>query len=208
MKRLIAITLPTFFPGESQRIVQLLEAGLERIHLRKPHATIGQFRQLLHDIPETFHPRITLHDFFSLTKDYPAIGGIHLNSRNPEAPEYFKGTISRSCHSLQEIEENNDLSYLFLSPIFNSISKEGYGSTFPIDTLREAAAKGILTSQVFALGGISEETIPFLQGLPFGGVAVLGSLWGQHPERESAQAIINRFNRLLLCTQREETIRG
>ena len=33
------------------------------------------------------------------------LGGIHLNKRNPEAPPLYKGSISRSCHSLEEIIE-------------------------------------------------------------------------------------------------------
>lgn len=200
MKQLIAITLPTFFPGEAQVITTLFQNGLERLHLRKPAASADELRRLLDEIPGEYHPAIALHDHFELWKEYPAIGGVHLNSRNTEVPPGFRGRISRSCHTVEEVVANRHLSYCFLSPIFESISKEGYGSGFPIGELQEAAQAGIITPKVFALGGISLETLPQLAGLPFGGAAVLGALWGKHPENDPD--IIKRLNALLLCIEK------
>ena len=178
MKQLIAITLPTFFPREAQVITTLFQNGLERLHLRKPAASADELRRLLDEIPGEYHPAIALHDHFELWAEYPAIGGVHLNSRNAEVPPGFRGRISRSCHTFEEVVANRQLDYCFLSPIFESISKEGYGSGFPMERLREAAQAGIITPQVFALGGISLETLPRLSGLPFGGAAVLGTFNG------------------------------
>lgn len=200
MKQLIAITLPTFFDGEAQVIAALFQNGLERLHLRKPAASADDLRHLLDQLPESIHPAITLHDHFELWAEYPSVGGVHLNSRNAKAPSGLRGRISRSCHTLAEVAANRHLDYCFLSPIFESISKEGYGSGFALEALRKAAHEGIITPQVFALGGISLETLPRLAGLPFGGVAVLGALWGKHPENDLE--IIKRLNALLLCIEK------
>lgn len=197
MKQLVVITLPTFFNKEAELITLLFKNGLEKLHLRKPEAPVGKLKALLAEIPQEYHPYITLHDHFELLGEYPAVGGIHLNKRNPVSPRGFKGNVSCSCHSFEEIKSNSQLSYCFLSPIFNSISKEGYKSNFSIEALQNAAKEGILTSKVFALGGICPETLPLLKDLPFGGVAVLGYLWGKNPE--DYRDTIKRLNTLLIC---------
>lgn len=195
MKQLIAITTPTYFPDEGKIIISLFEGGLERLHLRKPEAGKESLAALLAQIPEAFYSRIVLHDHFSLAAEY-ALGGVHLNRRNPNVPDHFAGSISRSCHSLQELEEWKALDYLFLSPIFPSISKEGYGNGFPRQELEQASEKGIITSKVFALGGIDALHIRQLKGLGFGGAVVLGALWGNKPDENSREDIMNRFNQL------------
>lgn len=124
------------------------------------------------------------------------LAGIHLNSRNNTLPEGFAGSISRSCHSLQEVQDNKQLDYVFLSPIFQSISKEGYGNGFPMERLREAAASGIINEKVIALGGIEEKNIPLITSLHFGGAAILGALWGKDPSVTNETSIIKRYKQL------------
>ncbi len=41
------------------------------------------------------------------------------------------------------------------SPIYDSISKEGYSSAYSCDTLQKAQQAGIIDSKVMALGGIT-----------------------------------------------------
>ena len=69
--------------------------------------------------------------------------------------------------------------YLFLSPIFDSISKAGYKSNFTIDELRAAADAGIIDSRVFALGGVTPDRLSLLQSIGFGGAVMLGAVWGR-----------------------------
>lgn len=201
MKKLVAITVPEILPEEGKMLRQLCEEGIDYIHLRKPGAKPEEIAGILREIPEYDHPKITLHDGFGIIGSFPHIGGIHLNSRNPESPANFRGRISRSFHSLEELAQKDRYSYVFLSPIFNSISKSGYLSNFPAGLLQQAAATGCLSEKVFALGGISRQTIPRLQGLPFGGVAVLGGLWGEKPSAQDMPAIIKRLKTLQLCVQ-------
>lgn len=196
MKQLIAITAPACFPEEGKIITALFEAGLERLHLRKPDAGKETLSALIGQIPGRFYPRIVLHGHFGLANEY-ALGGVHLNRRNPEAPPCFSGSISRSCHSIRELDEWKSLDYLFLSPVFPSISKEGYGSGFARHELERATERGIITPKVFALGGMDVPHIRQLKGLGFGGAAVLGALWGKRPGESGSREIIGRFNQLI-----------
>ena len=59
--------------------------------------------------------------------------------------------------------------YVFLSPIFDSISKEGYASAFTSESIREAAEKGIIDKRVIALGGVDENNLLQVKDFGFGG---------------------------------------
>lgn len=176
--KLAVITTPTFFGGEEELVRRLFDSGLERLHLRKPGATREELARFLDSLRASDRARIVLHDHFRLCLRY-GCAGVHLNSRNPSLPAELEGvSVSRSCHSLEELEAwKESCNYLFLSPIYDSISKEGYGSAFPREELEKARESGLLDSRVYALGGVSLEHIDELRGLGFGGVAVLGALW-------------------------------
>ena len=89
-----------------------------------------------------------------------------------------------SLHSLQDLQlDLSGLDYVFLSPIFDSISKQGYSAAFEAEAL--AAALQTARCPVIALGGISTQNIPIAASLGFAGVAVLGSIWhGPDPVAE------------------------
>ena len=193
--KLIVITTPYFFEGESRIISRLFREGMERLHLRKPQSNMDELRMLLDAIPSEYHSRIVLHDHFELAIEYQ-LAGIHLNSRNHTRPEGFKGNISRSCHSLEEVQGNSELDYVFLSPLFQSISKESYGSGFPMEVLHKASSDGIINQKVIALGGMDNTTIPLIEPLNFGGVAVLGAFWGDNPSEKETGSIIERYKQL------------
>ena len=117
----IVITSPDFLPGEAFFIDKLFSCGLDLLHLRKPGAPIEACRNLLNEIPKRWHNRIVTHEHFALASEY-GLHGIHLNRRNPIAPDGYTGSISCSCHSLEEVIANKpQRAYVFLSPIFNSI---------------------------------------------------------------------------------------
>ena len=78
MKRLIVITTPYFFRGESVVLTHLFEEGMQRLHLRKPDGDADELRRLLDKVPAIHYPKIVLHDCFGLAADY-GLGGVHLN---------------------------------------------------------------------------------------------------------------------------------
>ena len=177
MMEWIVITSPEFLQGEADFIDRLFGHGLDRLHLRKPGADIGECRRLLDGISREWLPQIVVHDNFGLCREY-GLGGVHLNGRNPMAPPNHEGSVSRSCHSLEEISRyKGECDYLTLSPIFNSISKQGYMAAFGPGQLAVARDSGLIDRRVMALGGVTLENIPRVKELGFGGVAILGDVW-------------------------------
>lgn len=178
---IIGITPSVIIPDESTRIINFLSSGkVAFMHIRHPEADVEEISRLLTQIPAQYLSRITLHDHFNLAKQFQ-IGGLHLNSRNPDAPYFSEERnlrISRSCHSLREISEYSSFDYVTLSPIFDSISKQGYRTSFPEEKLQELSAfLKESTISVIALGGITPTRFPLLRQLGFKGAAMLGALW-------------------------------
>ena len=165
---------PAFIPGEAALLHSLFAHGVEVVHMRTPGATADECARLLDDLTSDDRRRIVIHDFFELAQPY-GLRGIHLNARRSTVPDGWQGHVSRSCHSLEEVKRYKDAcDYVFLSPIFDSVSKQGYASAFTDETLREASKDGIIDHKVVALGGVTPDKIDYLQQLNFGGAAMLG----------------------------------
>ena len=185
---MLIITLPYFIDHESLAVTRLFQCGLQRLHLRKPESSEEEIRALLQDIPACYLNRIVIHEHFSLLNEFQ-LCGVHLNRRNPSAPEGWDGHISISCHSLEELAEKKQQGYVFangkrkhydylsLSPIFDSVSKKGYNSAFTAEQLMRAKAEGIIDQRVMALGGITAENVAQALDFGFGDVMVLGDAW-------------------------------
>lgn len=174
---LYILTRPDFFPEEAKQIIQLMKELPCTLHIRKPKSTILEMEELLQALPISLYKRFVLHDHHELALKYP-LKGIHLNQRHPLAPSHYKGSLSRSCHSLNEVMHYKDAyNYVFLSPILDSISKKGYTSNFSLSTLQEAANMSLINEKVIALGGIQFKHFSLLKELGFGGAALLGEIW-------------------------------
>lgn len=190
----IVITLPKIISSDSEKqseveaITQMFQSGLERLHLRKPESTIDETRNLIKAIPSCYHNRIVLHEHFDLLKEFN-LCGVHLNRRNPDVPKDWNGHISISCHNIEELARkkaegytfadgnSKPFDYLSLSPIFDSISKQGYNSAFSFEELNNAKLEGIIDERVLALGGICSDNIEKALEFGFGGVMILGDAW-------------------------------
>lgn len=191
--KLIVITQEKIVEEESEAINRLCEEGLTILHLRKPDYPKEAIAGLLREIRPEFHNRIVLHDHFSLAEKFD-IKGIHLNRRNPESIKKEGITVSKSCHSIDEIEKlDSEITHAFLSPVFDSISKTRYKQAFTKEELLQAKDKHIINEKIMALGGITPENIPTAKELGFGGVAVLGSLWGNFFNDKNEQKLVERF---------------
>lgn len=187
--KLIVITRPDFFEGEAEWIEAMMRAGLPVLHLRKPAATAAETEALLRAIAPEYRGRIVLHDHFELAERY-ALRGIHLNGRNPEPPAGYRGRISRSCHTLDEVRRyKGRCEYVTLSPIFDSLSKRGYAAAFTAAQLAEARADGTIDERVIALGGITEENLEQVGRMGFGGAALLGTIWNAGDATAAAMKI-------------------
>ena len=173
------ITTPKVTDQDSYIITSLLDLGVDIVHLRKPESSVDECRELLSSISEDHRARIVIHDYPELYDEF-ALRGIHINRRITVLPKGYDGLRTRSCHSLEEVARyKEECDYLFLSPIFDSISKRRYGSAFDDDELRRASMCGIIDEKVIALGGVTLDNIGYLKELGFGGVAMIGAIYNK-----------------------------
>ena len=180
---LIIITEPQFTDNEATIIAQLLHWGVDLVHLRKPESSADELAKLIEAIPTAYHNRLVLHDHFDLAAHF-TLHGLHLNRRNSVLPPNHKGTVSQSCHTLDEVKVcKTKCNYVFLSPVFNSISKLGYTSAFTLKALSEAKKQSIIDQKVVALGGITAANIDKTKYYGFGGVALLGDIWSRTADK-------------------------
>ncbi|MBR6758354.1 MAG: thiamine phosphate synthase [Bacteroidaceae bacterium] len=198
MKKLIVITQEKIIPQEASIITNIIEAGADRVHIRKPLTPLKDIELLLQSLPPQYHKQIVLHDAHTLASHYN-VGGLHLNHRHPSPPDWWSGDVSRSCHTLHEIERyKKTCNYLFLSPIHNSISKQGYTSQYTPQELLQAHQRGIIDHNVIALGGITIDNINSVLTYGFGGIAMLGYVWNNHNTKEITH-IIKQIKSQLSC---------
>lgn len=149
---ILAFTRPDFFEGEAPLLNDLLAAGLWRLHLRKLGCSREEMDRLYQQIEPQWRDRVVRHR--------------------------FDEGVSHSCHSLEELAEwKPRCQYAFLSPVFDSISKQGYRAAYSDEALTQAAASGLIDDRVVALGGISPANVAQCARWGFGAVAVLGWLW-------------------------------
>ena len=196
--KLIAVTTPYFFIEEDKIITALFEEGLDILHLRKPETCAMYSERLLTLIPQQYHRRIVTHEHFYMKEEF-GLMGIHLNARNTKEPHDYDGHISCSCHSVEEVKQKkNFYDYVFMSPVFDSISKEGYLSQYTPEELRAAAKEGIIDKNVMALGGITADNILEIKDIGFGGAAILGDLWGKFDcqNDQNYLSVIKHFRQL------------
>lgn len=196
--KLVLITPPKFFIEEDKILTALFEEGLDILHLRKPDSAPMYSERLLTLIPQQYHKRIVTHDHFYLKEEYNLMG-IHLNGRNPNIPLNYKGHVSCSCHSMEEVKQKKGhFNYVFMSPIFDSISKKEYLSNFTSEELKTAHREGIIDKKVIALGGITSKNIRTIRQYGFGGAAVLGDIWDRFDEHDTIDytEVIRRFKEL------------
>ena len=188
MKKII-ISNPIDFEGEIGLIEKLLMDKTLVFHLRKPEKSCEELTEFLIQISPEFYRQIVLHSHHDLLKKYN-LKGIHFTEISKQqlsdkaliaAVETWrkKGlTVSFSLHSLEAIEQLPcKADYVFLSPIFQSISKVDYPSAFPVETLIHFFKNRQSVVPVLALGGVCNDNIETIQAIGFQGYALMGSVW-------------------------------
>lgn len=158
---------------EHKIISQIFDEGLEIFHLRKKEYPESELRTFIGNIPEEHWQKIVLHSHYHLAGEY-GLRGIHVpHNFNGKAAS---GTLSVSFHSPEEILKSElPFDYGFLSPVFDSISKEGYKSRFNADELKLFLKD--TKAKIIALGGIDEDKIETVREMGFSGIALLGAVW-------------------------------
>ena len=179
---IIVISYPSPIADEQTIIRQMFDEGLEIFHIRKKEYSEKEMREFVEQIPEKYFDRIVLHSQYHLAEAYN-LKGVHVpvgfNGHHPNR------TTSISFHSTDEIEMcDKEFEYGFLSPVFDSISKEGYKSKFDFSELKLflkdrklAHSAGAASRQLLALGGIEEDKVEKVKELGFSGIVLLGAIW-------------------------------
>jgi thiamine-phosphate pyrophosphorylase len=195
--QIIAITQENFHKNEVSQICKLLAAGCKTLHVRKPHASTEALRSLLFQIPKPFYKNIVLHSHYELLKEFK-LKGAHLPEKtrlSASAINFLHRNklkiISTSFHSEKEINLNRrKYEYVFLSPIFASISKANYKGNFDLEKLKPLLKK---KNNVVALGGINHKNLLSVQQAGFSAAASIGSIWKGNDPAKNYKKLISKI---------------
>ncbi len=176
---------------------QLFEAGLAYYHLRKPHLNYQEHCDYLNQIDNKYHNRIVVHYFHELVNEYN-LKGIHFQEQKrrdcldtpsdyfTKLNNMFGKTISSSFHEPEELAQCSfEFDYHLLSPVFSSISKNGYeGRGFDVNHIEKT---------IVGMGGATSENLSQFEQLGYKGVGVLGGVWNSRTPVTDFQLIKNYF---------------
>lgn len=182
--------------NEIEILDTLFREGLEYYHLRKPNKSKEEYLQYLNQIDTAFHSKIVLHYYHELIHEFN-LKGIHFQEQKRKdvleiGADYLsnfnlKGkTISSSFHEPKELESCKiKFDYNLLSPVFSSISKQGYqGRGFDVNHVDKP---------IIGMGGVNKETIPKVLDLGYNGIGVLGGVWNAKNPIESFKGIRDQY---------------
>ncbi|HSD15159.1 MAG TPA: thiamine phosphate synthase [Flavobacterium sp.] len=175
---MIVITSPIPVANEISIIHSLFPEGLKLLHVRKPDFSEAEMRSFLSEIGLEFRARLVLHSHHHLAEDY-GTNRLHFPKSNRNHAMHFsdpKWTKSTSVHTIDSFNKLNDIfNYAFLSPVYPSISKQGYHAN--INLLESQKQRTNFKTKLVALGGLSSENIKKTLENGFEEVALLGSIW-------------------------------
>jgi thiamine-phosphate pyrophosphorylase len=184
--KVIVITPSSPFENETAVLTRMFECGLNTLHIRKPKMSTREMIAYLEKIPAHFHNRIVLHSHHRLALSLK-VKGIHLTRAHLQRSFTYRLllkwvrmkrpqlTVSTSYHKLASIyEEERNYNYVFLSPIFDTLTQQLHNGFSP-HSLRVMLSKKMAC--VIARGGINSTNVEKAAELGFGGVALNSSLW-------------------------------
>ncbi|MEA1851330.1 thiamine phosphate synthase [Chryseobacterium sp. MHB01] len=175
---IIIITPEKIVPNETEVINELFQEGLDLLHIRKPVMNLEEMKDFIQKINSEFHHRLVLHSHYDLAESYN-ISRHHFREidRHNELYKSLRDkTISTSVHDIETFNElSENWKYAFISPVFPSISKKGYGKDSEI--LNDIKKRDNSNVKLIALGGIHEDNIHIISDSNLDGVALLGAIW-------------------------------
>lgn len=184
-------------------VTQLFENGLKYFHLRKPGCTYKYLEEYIKRIPEKYRGQVVIHSHFSLVLKYK-LKGIHFNRRKRKKSWkrrfmtwYYRFrkpniSITTSFHNLATLyDDDYQYDYVFLSPIFDSITKSGFQSAFTKNNLAQAMARS--KHKIEAFGGVDIGKLDSCLDMKFDGVVLSGCLWQSQTPVENFKAIKHKL---------------
>lgn len=172
------MTQPTYFVEEDKILSALFEEGLDLLHINKPESEPLYAERLLTLLPKSTYSHISVHQHYYL-KDEFDLRGIHIDDPRQPVPDGFRRHISRSTSNIADLKEmKKKCEYLMLHSLFDSLH-DSVRASLTVEQMEEAHRRGLIDKKVYALGGMSLESIPLAKDLGFGGVVICGDLWNR-----------------------------
>ena len=209
--QLIVCSIPNSIPDEQQLVQELLRCGLETFHLRKPEFSMDEMRKWLQQVSTADCSKMVLHSHWLLAEEFK-MKGIHIGAgplKNMPLTEQVawindakrkQWTISSSVHDQEEINRlPKGFDYVWLSPIYESISKQAYNRPYSQTQLDDwvKELKEHKQTQVYALGGITAEHAAELTQRKFDGMVVLGSVWSMVKGIQDKEQVKQRIKQMI-----------
>lgn len=181
---MIVFSSPVLFPNEASIVDSLFEAGMEIFHIRKKDSSEEELSDFLSKISPDHYHKIVIHG--------PQKG---LLTQFEECKMFT--SVSKSVHTPAELDRDfKGIDYVFLSPVYESISKLGYKRSWKIAELKGALPRFRElnpNTRIIALGGVNPENAMATLEFGFDDFAVLGALW-ENPK--SALEVFLKFKNL------------
>jgi len=195
--KFIVITPPETGLQEVSHVQSMLERGIPTVHVRKPAFSPKDTEAYVINFSEKYRSRLVLHQHHEIASRLK-LGGIHYKERDiPRTVKVAPGnlTTSVSYHTAEQLLEcKGAVDYCFLSPIYSSISKQGYE---PSKQLQDKSSLGAFIASsrapIVALGGIQPSKFEEIADLGFQGVALLGCVWNEPDPVEAASTALEAF---------------
>ena len=188
MDRLIVVTHPGHLNGEIEICKELFDCGLERLHVRKYQWGEEEITAWLKHFTKDEVSRMAIHHQQGVFEKMN-LGGLHLKYRTEFSfSKRTDQTFSCSVHTWDETKAAlNFCDYVFISPVFDSISKLAYKQN--TELLRVPA--DLTDNKIFALGGIDNTNIHKVYEMGYYGAVVLGYIWSD------TEKAVENFNTLV-----------
>ncbi len=186
--KLALMSTPHFFVEEHHILTALLDEGLEMVHLNKPNSEPVFCERLLSLIPNSYRKLIVTHDHFYLQNEYE-LKGIHLSERNPEKPNNYKGSVSCTCTTYEDVVvQKKDMDYVIFDTTIDDITQ----------LAKDSSKRKTIDKRVFAFGEFDLDNISQIADYGFGGIVLHQAIWDRFDihNTQDFKEIINHFRKI------------
>jgi thiamine-phosphate pyrophosphorylase len=185
--KVVLITPSGKSDNEIAAVIQMFEAGLDTLHVRKNRFSTKELDAYINQIPKHFHNRLIIHSHHRLALKYD-LKGFHFTSTHLKKkislwlntkfiylrkPRLIKSISFRRASDLY-LPQVVSTNYCFLGTMFHNVSGELYSGFYP-EVVEAAIQK--TNMKIIARGGINTNSVEQAYKLGFYGVALYGHIW-------------------------------
>lgn len=185
--KVVLITPSGKSDNEIAAVIQMFEAGLDTLHVRKNRFSTKELDEYISQIPAHFHNRLIIHSHHRLALKYD-LKGFHFTSTHLKKklslwfntrfiylrkPRLIRSISFRRATDLY-LPQPVSTDYCFLGTMFHNVSGELYSGFYP-EVVEAAIQKSNM--KIIARGGINDKSVEQAYKLGFYGVALYGYIW-------------------------------